>query len=130
MLVVFGYLFARSAPMQALIEAHANGGQLNHSKYGDVFASMDKELRIIRWVLYPLLFAFLGMWVGVFEKNRPVLIAVLSMLPAIAFAAASFFGTGSFRTYVLQLAIYVVVSLGVAALISGWSRSSATAASA
>src|SRR5205085_4360145 len=51
MLALFGYLLARSAPMQALISAHANGGVLDRLEYRDAFASMDKQLRIIRWVL-------------------------------------------------------------------------------
>jgi hypothetical protein len=129
MLALFGFLFARSAPMQAMIDAHATGGHLR-SSYGDLFAGLNSWMTIVRWLLYPVLFVLLGLWAGVLERNRPILISVLTILPPLAFAALSFFGAGSLRLYVFQLATYSLVAPAVVKLISAWNRARVAAASA
>ena len=121
LLAFFGYMFARSAPMQAMIAAQAHGGHLE-SNYGQMLKGMDSWLTIASWVLYPILFGLLGIWVGVLEKIRPLLTAALTIIPSVAFAAASFFGVGHYLVYVLQLALYGLISLGIAEIIFHWKR--------
>ena len=102
-----------------MIGAQASGHL--ESKYGEFLAGLNNWMTIVRWVFYPILFVVLGAWVGALEKIRPLLVTTLTIIPAAAFAAAGFFGTGPLREYVLQFAIYVSMAMGTA-FGFGWNR--------
>ena len=60
------------------------------SKFGqNTFWNMQTELRLIQYVMFPLLSVLIGIYVGVYSIKNEVAIAAITILPFVIFATSS-----------------------------------------
>jgi hypothetical protein len=93
--------------------------RINTVRNGDVLATLSTDLRLMVWVMYPTVFAVLGVFTSFFERSRPLLLVNFVILPVLAFVSVSF----AFHKSVLVIApTYLLLAIAASFLTYSWRK--------